>query len=111
MNVDVGRRIADLRRDHKIQQKDLAERIGVTAPQLSRWESGVNAPSITVIQNICDALGINIADFFGGGTVANRRTEAVPRMIVDAVLYLPESKQLEVLALAVKMKEESRKSE
>ena len=41
-----GQRIADLCKDYGISQKDLAEKIGLSAPQLSRIISG-KTPTIS----------------------------------------------------------------
>lgn len=40
--VEVGQRLARARQAAGYSQKQLAERLGVSAPKLSNWENGIN---------------------------------------------------------------------
>ena len=44
---DIGRRIQALRKERGMTQEMLAEKIGVSAQAVSKWESGASAPSTT----------------------------------------------------------------
>lgn len=41
-----------------MKQSELAEKLGVNAVTVSRWENGQNIPSGEMIQKIADALGV-----------------------------------------------------
>lgn len=43
-----------------VNQKTLAEKIGMTQPQLSRILSGINDPSVSNLLRICNALGMTV---------------------------------------------------
>ena len=47
-------RIADLRKKAKVTQQELAERIGVSFQTVSKWETGVNMPDITILPILSD---------------------------------------------------------
>lgn len=56
MSQGLGRRIADLLRRKGMQQKELAERIGLTEATMSRYISGERDPKPEMLANIATAL-------------------------------------------------------
>jgi transcriptional regulator with XRE-family HTH domain len=44
-DVDMKQKIADLRRQHKWSQRELAERLGVSTSHVTNWEQELNDPS------------------------------------------------------------------
>lgn len=57
----VALRLVIYRADHKLSQRDLAERLGIKQPQVNRLESGDVNPSIDTLARIADRLEIEIA--------------------------------------------------
>lgn len=57
-------RIADLRRENKMTQQALAERLGVTRQTIISLENGRYNPSIMLAYNIAQAFGLRIEDVF-----------------------------------------------
>ncbi len=57
-------RIADLRRENKMTQQALAERLGVTRQTIISLENGRYNPSIMLAHNIAQAFGLRIEDVF-----------------------------------------------
>lgn len=57
-------RIADLRRENKMTQQALAERLGVTRQTIISLENGRDNPSIMLAHNIAHAFGLRIEDVF-----------------------------------------------
>lgn len=39
-NMEIGKKITDLRKNNKLSQEDLAEKLGVTRQTISKWELG-----------------------------------------------------------------------
>lgn len=58
----IGRRIAEQRNALGLSQEVLAERIGVRAQTVSRWERGKNLGRITNLDRVAEALEITVAD-------------------------------------------------
>ncbi len=58
----IGNRIRKIRRDLKITQETLAEKINVTPTHVSRIECGTSSPSLQTLVDICNVLGITIDD-------------------------------------------------
>ena len=43
-----------------ISQEKLAKQIGVTRASITNWEKGTTYPSIDIILQVCDVLGVNL---------------------------------------------------
>jgi transcriptional regulator with XRE-family HTH domain len=62
--MNTGKRIRDLQIDHDITSLQLAKSLGVTPQQLSRWRHSEDI-KLSVLLNICNALGVTISEFIG----------------------------------------------
>ena len=63
--ANLGKRIADIRRDIGLTQRDLAEKVGVTAQAVSKWERGSSCPDISILDEIACALGVSVSSLLG----------------------------------------------
>lgn len=91
MNESIGNRIAKLRKENRMSQENLAEKLGVSAQAVSKWENGQSCPDISLLPQIAKLLGVSVDELLTGKT--------------DEVKLLPESqrKPLEELTLRVKV--------
>jgi transcriptional regulator with XRE-family HTH domain len=65
--VGFPEQLADLRRQRGLTQAALAERVGVKANQVSRYESGASEPTLGVLRRLAIALSVSAdALVFGG---------------------------------------------
>lgn len=55
--VMIGRKIAEARKRAGLSQEELAEKIGVTAQAVSKWENGRNMPDLDNLFLLADATG------------------------------------------------------
>ena len=69
----VGRKIRQLRRQRKLTQVELAERIGIHQSDLSRMEQGEYKVGLDTLLKILATFDLSIGDFFEEGN----RTESV----------------------------------
>lgn len=53
---EIGERIKELRNEHELSQKQLADKIGVAANTVSQYESGKSKISIDVLVNLAVIL-------------------------------------------------------
>ena len=49
MKIRIGKKIKELRKNHRITQEQLAEKIGVSFQAVSKWENDIALPDITLI--------------------------------------------------------------
>ncbi len=55
-----GNRIAELRNDAHMSQRQLAKEIGTSQANLSRWEQGIIIPSILECWRLAEYFGVSI---------------------------------------------------
>lgn len=60
----IGNQIKKLRLEKKVKQEELAEYLGVSAQAVSKWETGVSTPDITLLPNIAMYFGVSIDELF-----------------------------------------------
>lgn len=61
VDVEVGRRVRDARKERSLSQSALAEQIGVKYQQIQRYENGVNRISASRLLRISQALGLPLS--------------------------------------------------
>lgn len=62
--MDIGKRIRQLRLQNDLTLEDLASRSELTKGFLSQVERNLTSPSISTLEDILEALGTNLSDFF-----------------------------------------------
>ena len=80
---EVGRRIADLRREHAWTQERLAESARVGASYVARIETGQRKPTLETLERLAAALGVPLARLFD--TRAIRRTVKPGEVLASGV--------------------------
>lgn len=62
----IGSFIATCRKNKKMTQSELAEKLGVTEKSISNWENGRNMPDLSLFKPLCSILDITINDLMSG---------------------------------------------
>ena len=62
--MSLGSKILSLRQQHKITQKELAEKLNVTDKAVSRWENDKNLPDVEMIRKLSNVFEITITELF-----------------------------------------------
>lgn len=68
----IGKFISECRRERKMTQQDLAEKLGVSDRTIGNWENGRNMPDLSLFKPLCDELGISINDLMSGEKVKEK---------------------------------------
>ena len=61
-----GAFLAECRKQKNLTQEQLSEILGVSSKSISRWENGKNLPDYSILDSLCNALGISINEFYYG---------------------------------------------
>ena len=62
--MELGKKIRQLRFKAGLTQEQLAEKLGIGAQSVSKWENAVAMPDITTLPLLAEAFGISIDDLF-----------------------------------------------
>lgn len=91
MNETIGNRIQKFRKEKKMTQEELAEKLGVSSQAVSKWENDASCPDISLLPQLCRVLGVSTDELLTGNT--------------NEVKLLPEKerKSLDELTLRVKV--------
>ena len=64
--IKIGEFISKLRKEKKLTQDDLAEKLGVSTKSISRWETGRNMPDYSILKDLCEILDISVNELING---------------------------------------------
>ena len=64
--IKIGKFISELRKERKLTQEQLAEKLGVSQKSVSRWETGKNMPDMSLLQGLSSELGITVSELLDG---------------------------------------------
>ena len=62
--MDIGNKIKQLRLHAGMTQEQLATKLGISAQSISKWETAVTMPDITLLPILAGELGVSIDDLF-----------------------------------------------
>lgn len=73
----IGKLIAKCRKEKNLTQEQLAEKLGISAKSVSRWENGKTLPDYAVIEDLTKLLDISINEFFYGERISQNEREHI----------------------------------
>jgi transcriptional regulator with XRE-family HTH domain len=92
MNTTLGKRIAALRREKGLKQDELAEKLGVSAQAVSKWENDQTCPDISLLPLLAKTLGVTVDELLSGKQESAPAVQIVPanerKDIKDMVLRI-----------------------
>ena len=67
MNLDkIGKFISKCRKDKKLTQEQLSEKLGISDRAVSKWERGLCLTDASIMLPLCEILGINVNELLSG---------------------------------------------
>ena len=88
--IKIGKFIQEKRKEQKLTQSELAEKLNITDRAISKWENGVCMPDVGTIPEICNILNITINDLFSGEVVDMKNNE---KMLEQNLLEMTRQKE------------------
>lgn len=73
MAMKIGEKIKALRKEKNISQEALAKVLGVTFQAVSKWETNITAPDVTLIPSIASFFGVSIDELFDYNVFENEQ--------------------------------------
>ncbi len=67
MNIDkIGKFISEKRKEKKLTQSDLAEKLNISDRAISKWERGLCLPDASIMLELCKILDISVNELLSG---------------------------------------------
>lgn len=63
---NIGKFIADCRKEKGLTQLQLAEKLNITNRAVSKWETGKSCPDVSLMLELCYVLGITVNELLSG---------------------------------------------
>ena len=64
--IKIGKFIAECRKNKKLTQMELAEKLNITDRAVSKWENGKAMPDSSIMLDLCNELGISVNELLSG---------------------------------------------
>ena len=82
----IGKFIAELRKNKKMTQQDLAEKLGTTDKSISRWENGKCMPDLSLFPLLSKELEVSVNDLMNGEIVDKKEyQETFEKNVVNTI--------------------------
>ncbi|WP_295129676.1 helix-turn-helix transcriptional regulator [Ruminococcus sp.] len=88
--IMIGKFIAACRKEKKMTQAHLAEKLGISDRAVSKWETGKCMPDASLMPELCELLDISVNDLFNGRRVT---MENYKEAAEAAMLQLKENEE------------------
>ena len=62
----IGKFIAELRKQKKLTQEQLAEKLGITKNAVSKWERGLGLMDLSLLKPLSKILGVSVTEILNG---------------------------------------------
>lgn len=102
----IGRFIAQLRKEKKMTQIDLANKLGITDRAISKWENGRGLPDLSLLIPLGEALDISINELLSGERLDKKNyQEKLEENIINTIDYtdkkIKKAKKIFIIILSV----------
>lgn len=81
-----GKFISQLRKEKKLTQKQLAEKLNVTNKAVSKWETGLGAPDISLLKELSKILGTSVNELLLGKRIKSLSKKQTDNIIIESIL-------------------------
>lgn len=75
--IEIGKFIAECRREVNMTQVQLADRLGITNRAVSKWETGKSLPDASIMLELCDELNISVSELLSGRKLDNEEEKTM----------------------------------
>jgi transcriptional regulator with XRE-family HTH domain len=83
MDLAVGQRLRDLRRQANLSLETVAARSALSVGFLSQVERGLSSPSLRVLATLADVLGVGIAALFGNNNANPQGSQGIVTRAIE----------------------------
>ena len=96
--IKIGKFIADCRKEKKITQEQLAEKLYITDRAVSKWERGLSLPDADKMLDLCNMLDINVNELLNGEKIDMKNYEKKTEELLVELAKQDELKNKKLMA-------------
>ena len=85
----IGLLIKKKRLEKNMTQQELADKLHITDRAISKWERGLGAPDISLLQDLSNILELNISDVLSGEDHTILGLSLTDKIIIILCLFIP----------------------
>lgn len=88
----IGKFISLCRNKKNLTQSELANKLGITDKAVSKWENGRCLPDLSLMNPLCEELGITINDLINGEYIEEKELKEKSEIILNkTITYIDET--------------------
>lgn len=91
----IGKFISLSRKNKRLTQEQLAEKLSVSINAVSKWERGLNLPDVSLMEKLCEVLDFTLNELFAGEKLTNE--EMVRKSEKNIMSLMMTLKQLRIV--------------
>ncbi len=84
IDIAVGARMRDFRRQKGYTQEELAKKLGVSFQQVQKYETAGNRISASRLYDVTQILGVSMVDFFRDEKITGRQESLSEKSLITA---------------------------
>ena len=96
--IKVGKFISNCRKEKKMTQEQLAERLYITDRAVSKWERGLSLPDADKMLKLCSILDINVNELLNGEKINMKDYEKKTEELLLELAHQDEMKNRKLMA-------------
>lgn len=100
-NKNTGAFISARRKELSLNQKQLADKLGVTDKAVSKWETGRSAPDISLLESLARELGVSVVEILKGEKIEEEKFTAVGDEVVVKTMKKDKQKLMRAVFIAI----------
>ena len=85
---EIGKFIAKSRKEKKLTQMQLAEKLNITDRAVSKWETGKSMPDSSIMLELCNILGITVNELLSGEEIDTENMESYQKRLDENLITL-----------------------
>lgn len=83
----IGKFIAELRKQKKLTQEQLAEKLGITKNAVSKWERGLGLMDLSLLKPLSKILGVSVTEILNGEKIDKEINFKSEEILIDTLDY------------------------
>ena len=101
----IGKFIAHLRKEKKLTQQELAQKLGITDRAISKWENGRGMPDLSLLIPLCKELDVSVNELLSGEYLKEISKEKYEESVIKTINYsnnkIKNNKKKFILTLSI----------